>query len=176
MLLSFIIQKLVLNHFDYERAKKRADSYYPKKFFNYIEKHLGTGLNNKKVFLIGHSLGTLIIFEALQYISKYKKNINLHIEDIFFLGSAINSSEKKFEQDLTDTFRGKLFNFYSKKDLVLKYLRWAGAWGLNPIEFTSKKIINISNDYGHRDYLKKDNLKNLIRQKNVKRKTKLEFL
>ena len=36
MLLSFIIQKLVLNHFDYERAKKRADSYYPKKFFNLL--------------------------------------------------------------------------------------------------------------------------------------------
>jgi hypothetical protein len=173
---SYIINKCVLNHFDFKKADHRAKNYYPPKLFDYIAKNLGNQLEKKKVFLIGHSLGTVLIFEALEYFLRTGKKINFMIEDVFFLGSAINSKKRELVQGHLDFIQGRLFNFYSKKDMVLKYLRWKDdPYGLSPIEFPSEKIVNIENVNGHTQYLKKDNLKNLLRKKNVKRVTSLEF-
>lgn len=175
-ILSFLINYIILNHFDFKKADNRAKKYYPPKLFNYIKKSLGRQLEKKKVFLVGHSLGTVLIFEALEYYLRTGKKIDFMIEDVFFLGSAINSKKSELVQGHLDFIRGKLFNFYSKRDMVLKILRWKDdPYGLSPIEFPSKKIINIKTNYGHNDYFKDDNLKNLLRKKNVKRVTSLEF-
>ena len=174
-ILSYLINKILLNLYDFKKADHRAKNYYPPKLFDYIAKNLGRQLEKKKVFFVGHSLGTVLLYESLRYCLRNNKKINIDIEDVFFLGSAINSKKCEFDKGIIDTIGGKLFNFYSSEDKVLKYLKWDASYGLIPIKFQSDKIINIQNSHGHTDYLKDDNLKNLLRKKNVKRFTGLEF-
>jgi pimeloyl-ACP methyl ester carboxylesterase len=84
-----------------------------------------------KIRLMGHSLGTEVIMHALLILPKKPKAI----ESVYFFGSSIPANQLSENiVKMHKTVRGKIINYYSKNDDVLRY---ADRHGLieNPIGF-----------------------------------------
>ncbi|CDW87868.1 UNKNOWN [Stylonychia lemnae] len=88
--------------------------------------------NDKAITLIGHSLGTVIIFQVLNVLHHFYKQGNYKagriIHDVFLWGGAlVLTPQGKYEEiiqksKLCGVVNGKLSNVYSLKDYVLKYM------------------------------------------------------
>ncbi|EAS02844.2 hypothetical protein TTHERM_00353300 (macronuclear) [Tetrahymena thermophila SB210] len=120
--------------------------------------HKGNLFPNCSISLIGFSLGTQVIASCLH---EYKKLITFSqqpsmIASVVFMGGVVDINYIK-RTYLTEVVSHRVFNCYSKKDSVLKYLLKVVQFksvpiGLNPIEdlnnqSSQSKIINL--DFTH---------------------------
>ena len=130
---------------------------------------------DKQYILIGHSLGARVIYACL---ASLKTKDSCFIQDVHLLGGAVNNQciensdhAKGVNWDKLDqVVSGKIYNYYSKKDSVLKLLYKAVEslrfdFG-NPIgrnKILNSRIINIDvSSYisGHTEY--KSNLSKIL--------------
>lgn len=109
-----------------------------------------------KIRLMGHSLGSQVILNTLEYLAKKKQNIAI-IESAHFFGASITEdvpSSKKYGKILQTVVNKKIVNCYAPKDEVLfwankeKYVK--GPLGLNgaigkPISKYHQKLVKPKN-------------------------------
>jgi len=133
---------------------------YSKKLTQYIEQIYKKN-NNIKIHLYGHSLGANLILHTL--IQLYNKKIT--IESAYLLGGAANSDSLLWTQ--ANISCKKIYNFYSKQDLILQHLYQIAEVGkkpigLNPIQKKENKRFSTSSIYnfdvsefinGHSNYI-----------------------
>ena len=120
---------------NFTQAKKRAN-YFGKILANMIvsEKFF----KNKKITLVGHSLGCHFIKCCLKEIAENKdedfQGVDTKIDKIIFLGGATQIKDKK---RMTDIFKkvtkGNINNFYSKNDKALSIMQSRLVWGKKAI-------------------------------------------
>jgi hypothetical protein len=75
-----------------------------------------------KIRLMGHSLGSQVILSMVENLAK--KNHDKIIESVHFFGASITSdvpSSKKYGKLLDKVIRGKIVNYFSPTDEVLKW-------------------------------------------------------
>jgi len=93
--------------------------------------------------LIGHSLGSRVIFNCLNDLKANEKKI---IKDVHLLGGAVTNNKEKWSL-AENAIKNKIYNYYSKKDSVLKIAYKLGTFDNNPIGRTlinSRKSENIN--------------------------------
>lgn len=121
----------------------------------------------KRYFLLGHSMGARVIYYALQALAQSKIE-EPRIVDAHLLGGAISSSKEDWD-GFSSAVSGRINNYYSKKDDVLKILYNVGTLfgsdpiGRDPIQIKSQKVRNLNVTElvsGHMRY--KENLKEYI--------------
>jgi hypothetical protein len=102
--------------------------------------------NNEDGFtLMGHSLGTRVIYYALQALSTRK---DICIKDVFLLGGTVDRLDIEGWEKAAKAVSGNIFNCYSSNDAILKYLcQPANLFlskpiGLGPIDYKDNKINN----------------------------------
>lgn len=117
--------------------------------------------NQNGYILMGHSLGSRVIYYLLKALSDKKKSL---IKDVFLLGGAVDRKDTDGWRMALKAVNGNLINCYSLNDNTLKFLyRGANALlsspiGLGEIELNDKKIINknVSSIIGgHMEYKEK---------------------
>ena len=111
------------------------------------------------ISLVGYSLGARVIGYALEHLAKegcYGK-----IYDVYFMGGAIGKDRDIFQSNsLEKLVANNIFNYYSKKDLVLTYLYQTAELGdkpigLMPIESDHVRNIDVTDIIsGHLEYPK----------------------
>lgn len=127
--------------------------------------------DHKEFILIGHSLGARVIFNCLEHIKNSNKETN--ITEVHLLGGAVNSRLKKWNKT-TGKVKNKIYNYYSKNDLILKRLyslimidRF--PIGLKAINLPYFENIDSTADIsGHTEYIQNFHL---LKQKNQKQLT-----
>lgn len=98
--------------------------------------------------LMGNSLGCRVVYYALSALSTRSTRQGRCIKDVYLLGGAMDGGDRKGWRAAAKAIKGKIYNCYSGKDRVLRYLyRPANAWlsrpiGLGPIAYAAKKIAN----------------------------------
>lgn len=108
--------------------------------------------------LLGHSLGARVLFYTLLNLSTAARP---RVADVYMFGGAVDRLDDESWALAASAVTGKIYNFYSANDSVLKYL-YQGAnallsdpIGFGPITCTDERIINIDvTDMvsGHLDY------------------------
>ena len=93
---------------------------------------------------MGFSLGTKVIFEALEYLSSIPDHAKSHIQNVYLLGGAIENIPGRFNQAV-GVPKARIVNCYSKEDSALSKIYGiirsrAPAIGISPI--LSPKIEN----------------------------------
>ena len=120
---------------NFTQAKKRAN-YFGKILANMIisEKFF----KNKKITLVGHSLGCHFIKCCIKEMAENKDeefqgNEN-KIEKIIFLGGATQiKNNQRWGGIFKKVTKGNIWNFYSKKDKALWIMQTKLVWGKKPI-------------------------------------------
>ena len=120
---------------NFTQAKKRAN-YFGKVLANMIisEKFF----KNKKITLVGHSLGCHFIKCCIKEIAENKDedfqgNTN-KIDKIIFLGGATQiKNNKRWKDIFNKVTKCNVSNFYSKKDKALWIMQTKLVWGKKPI-------------------------------------------
>jgi len=124
--------------------------------------------------LMGSSLGARVIFTALNGLAT-RKNAKPKIKDVYLLGGAVDRMDERGWDDAAKAVEGKIYNCYSRNDMVLKVLyRTANAFISNPagignIESNSDKIENVDVSdlvHGHMQY--KENFGQILERINGK--------
>jgi len=120
---------------NFTQAKKRAN-YFGKILANMIvsEKFF----KNKKITLVGHSLGSHFIKCCLKEIAENKdedfQGVDIKIDKIIFLGGATQIKDKKRWTDIfKKVTKGNINNFYSKNDKALSIMQSKLVWGKKAI-------------------------------------------
>ena len=120
---------------NFTQAKKRAN-YFGKILANMIisEKFF----KNKKITLVGHSLGCHFIKCCIKEIAENKdddfQGNNNKIDKIIFLGGATQIKNNKRWRDIfKKVTKCNIYNFYSKKDKALWIMQTKLVWGKKPI-------------------------------------------
>jgi hypothetical protein len=96
--------------------------------------------------LMGHSLGARVIYYMLEALSTTK---NANINDVYLLGGAVGLDNSPDWDAAVSAVSGNIFNVYSTRDDVLRYLyQGANAFlsrpiGLGPIRSSSSKLKNL---------------------------------
>lgn len=72
-----------------------------------------------RIRLIGHSLGTEVIFSTIKKLAADSKNSNI-IESVYFFGSSLESNFAKSNKSLQKVVRNKIINYYCPTDQVLE--------------------------------------------------------
>ncbi len=90
-----------------------------------------------KIRLMGHSLGSQVILNTIEYLAKKKKNTGI-IESAYFFGASITEdipSSKKYGKILQNIINKKIVNHYAPTDEVLNWTNMEkyvnGPLGLN---------------------------------------------
>jgi hypothetical protein len=132
---------------DFRYFESRAQV-YGKEFKRHIA-HI-KGVFKYPINFIAHSLGTMIVFNALTH-NDWEK---YHINDVIFLGGTVDVNSDKWEQLLTN-IEGYLYNGYSKKDKILLLVPdLKKRIGRNRIEYKSQQLVNrCYPSFKHEDYL-----------------------
>lgn len=112
------------------------------------------------ISLLGYSLGSRVIAYALQYLNENKHYGKVY--NVYFLGGAVRNDFDIFRDgNINKVVANKVFNAYSRKDLVLAYLYRVVELGdepigLSPIEKYGVHDIDVTNIVGgHCQYAKK---------------------
>jgi hypothetical protein len=79
--------------------------------------------------LIGHSLGSRVIYNCLDNLKTSEKKI---INDVHLLGGAVSNNIGKWSL-AENAVKNKIYNYYSKKDTVLQIAYKLGTLDNNPI-------------------------------------------
>lgn len=117
--------------------------------------------SRKKIYLIGHSLGSKVIHESL-LTGKWSK---INLWNVVYLASAVkrNNDQNKHNEEfgrVLSQIRGKLFNFYSYRDLALKVLKIKRIGleriiGINKKQIEGgEKIVDVNSKLRHIQYTK----------------------
>jgi hypothetical protein len=116
--------------------------------------------------LMGHSLGARVIFYLL--LALHQKGTDPSpVKEVYFFGGAVGRKKSKKWEKAVNTVEGKIINYYSENDTVLKVLYSTAQAltskpiGLGEIELHHKRIINKNVSAivkGHMSY--KESLKN----------------
>ena len=119
----------------FTQAKKRAN-YFGKILANMIASE--KFFKNKKITLVGHSLGCHFIKCCIKEIAENQdedfKGLKNKIERIIFLGGATQiKNNKRWSDIFRSVTKGNVYNFYSKKDNALKIMQSWIVWGKKPI-------------------------------------------
>lgn len=112
--------------------------------------------------LIGHSLGARVIYHTLRNLAEHKEQKLLKevICDVHLLGGAVGNCRENWKKT-TKCVQGRIYNYYSKNDLVLDVLYRLGTIfsnepiGISPIPKT-RNIVNrnvTSHVFGHMDFI-----------------------
>lgn len=118
-------------------------------------------LYRKDVILIGHSLGARMIFYVLRGLSELE--FHYKIEECHLLGGAINNRKNNWLK-VNRLVEGSIYNYFSKKDNILKTLYPMGTFNFKPIgrhPIKTPKVININVTNlvsGHSQFIPKFNL------------------
>lgn len=107
---------------------------------------------NTKIRLIGHSLGTEVIFSTLKKLATKPNNSNI-IESIYFFGSSLENNFahlNKAGKILQKVVKNKILNYYCPTDQVLKQshqegivknpLGYLGSSGKTVKKFMQKRV------------------------------------
>lgn len=132
---------------------------------------------DEKYILVGHSLGARVIYSCLSALNTKDQQ---YIQDVHLLGGAVSSLCSQDESDIgkpnwysiENSVSGKIYNYYSLNDNVLKYLYSAGEGvkldfqspiGRNKINNPKILNIDVSSDIsGHTKY--KESLESIIKK------------
>lgn len=112
---------------------------------------------NQDIILCGHSLGSRVIYYALEYLSNHEIHTS-NITEIHLLGGAVGNKASDWKSVKKFT-NAKIYNYYSSNDDVLKYLYNIGTIfqsepiGRHEIDVNSIKNINTTTRVdGHSGY------------------------
>ncbi|OCH95558.1 DUF726-domain-containing protein [Obba rivulosa] len=111
-------------------------------------------LGNRPVTLVGYSLGALLIFEALRYLSTLPPSETAYlIQDVYLFGAPIATDEAAWAA-VRRVVAGRLVNGYGSNDYVLAVLsrvsdvRW-GVAGLQPVQVKGVENVSCEEVDGH---------------------------
>ncbi|TMX41253.1 hypothetical protein DA100_08095 [Vibrio sp. Hep-1b-8] len=100
----------------------------------------------QKFNLVGHSLGCRVIFYTLMALGTKS---NKYINDVVLLGGAVGKDDKESWLNALSTIDGRLYNCYSKQDMILKRLyecvnaKLSEPIGYYPIPIEDERLVNI---------------------------------
>ena len=111
-------------------------------------------LGNRPVTLVGYSLGSLVVFEALQYLASLPpgETIGL-VQDIYIFGAPVSVQTSSWTS-ARRVVAGRLVNGYSRNDYVLAILarlsdvKWNVA-GLQPVCVQGVEDVECTDVDGH---------------------------
>lgn len=109
---------------------------------------------NRPVTLAGYSLGSLVIFEALQYLSQLPVSECFGIiQDVFLFGTPVAADPKVWVK-IRRIVAGRLVNGYANDDYVLAVLSRAAnaSWrvaGLGEVEVQGVENVHCEEVVGH---------------------------
>lgn len=111
-------------------------------------------LGNRPITLVGYSLGSLVIFEALQYLASLPPSDTAHlIQDVYLFGAPISTQEGPWAA-VRRVVTGRLINGYGSQDYVLAVLSrisnvsWKVA-GLQQVDVQGVENVECSFVDGH---------------------------
>jgi len=109
---------------------------------------------NRPVTLVGYSLGSVVIFEALKYLASLPPSESFHlIEDVYLYGSPISNSTATWSS-IRRIVSGRLVNGYTSEDYVLAIVSrvsnvsW-GMAGLQPVDVMGVENVECKGVDGH---------------------------
>ncbi|KAF5315713.1 hypothetical protein D9611_004886 [Ephemerocybe angulata] len=111
-------------------------------------------LGNRPVTLVGYSLGSLVIYEALLELAARAPSQTLHlIQDVYLFGSPVPADPDNWAK-IRRVVTGRVVNGYSDRDYVLAVLSRAAdaTWnvaGLEPVAVKGVENMNCSEVTGH---------------------------
>ncbi|KAL0581565.1 hypothetical protein V5O48_000494 [Marasmius crinis-equi] len=109
---------------------------------------------NRPVSLVGYSLGSLVIVEALKYLAALPPSETSHlIEDVYLFGTPATTNPEIWSS-IRRLVAGRIVNGYSDGDYVLGVLSRASSanWkvaGLEPIDVVGVESVQFSEVNGH---------------------------
>ncbi|KZT11351.1 DUF726-domain-containing protein [Laetiporus sulphureus 93-53] len=111
-------------------------------------------LGNRAVTLVGYSLGSMVIFEALQFLATLPPSQTCHlIQDVYLFGAPVSSDEVSWTA-VRRVVAGRLVNGYSSNDYILAVLSrvsnmsW-GVAGLVPVSVKGVENVSCASVDGH---------------------------
>ncbi|KAI1795907.1 hypothetical protein LXA43DRAFT_693932 [Ganoderma leucocontextum] len=114
-------------------------------------------LGNRPITLVGYSLGSIVIFEALQHLASLPPAQTLGlVQDVYLFGSPIPVDRTQWAA-IRRVVSGRLVNGYGKDDYVLAVLARASgmSWdvaGLTPVELQGVENVACDGVDGHRKW------------------------
>lgn len=120
---------------------------------------------NKKISLMGHSLGARVIYNTLLKL----KDMDLQVEEVYLMGGAVCRADKVAWANVLSSVKNRVFNFYSVHDDILKNLYQTTMISEKPIglgeieyyKYTDLKMAELINVdvsdlvKGHKEYKNK---------------------
>lgn len=113
-------------------------------------------LGNRPITLVGYSLGSLVIFEALQYLASIlpsQTQVAGLIQDVYLFGAPVPADESAWAS-VRRLVSGRLVNGYATEDYVLAVLArisdmsW-GVAGLQPVQVRGVENVECKDVDGH---------------------------
>ena len=111
-------------------------------------------LGNRPITLVGYSLGSLVIFPALEHLATLPPSETASlVQDVFLLGSPVPVQASQWAS-ARRVVAGRLVNGYSKRDYVLAVLARLseGSWGvagLQPVDVSGVENVECEDVDGH---------------------------
>lgn len=111
---------------------------------------------HKNFILVGHSLGSRVIYNCLTYL--IERGLDSNIQEVHLLGGAVGSDKTKWSSK-TLIVKNKIYNYFSENDSVLKIAYRASMLTKHPIglsKIENRKVINIDTSRlikGHTEYI-----------------------
>lgn len=113
-------------------------------------------LGNRPITLVGYSLGSLVIFEALQHLANLlpsQTQVAGLVQDVYLFGAPVPADESAWAS-VRRVVSGRLVNGYATEDYVLAVLarisdmRW-GVAGLQPVQVQGVENVECKEVDGH---------------------------
>lgn len=102
-------------------------------------------LGNRPVTLVGYSLGSTVIFEALQHLASLPPKKTAHlIQDVYLFGSPISTDPRNWSA-ARRLVSGRLVNGYGKDDYVLAVLSRVSNVSWNVAGLTRVEVQGVEN-------------------------------
>lgn len=111
-------------------------------------------LGSRPITLVGYSLGSLVIFEALQYLASLPAAQTLGlVQDVYLFGSPITADPSQWAA-IRRVVAGRVVNGYGKDDYILAVLSRASdmSWnvaGMGPVELQGVENVACDQVDGH---------------------------
>ncbi len=111
-------------------------------------------LGSRPITLVGYSLGSLVIFEALQHLASLPPSETFGlVQDVYLFGSPVPADRAQWAA-IRRVVAGRLVNGYGKNDYILAILarvsdmNWSVA-GLGPVELQGVENVACDEVDGH---------------------------
>ncbi|KAK7693545.1 hypothetical protein QCA50_003114 [Cerrena zonata] len=102
-------------------------------------------LGNRPVTLVGYSLGSLVVFEALQHLASLPPEKTAHlIQDVYLFGSPISTDPRTWSA-ARRVVSGRLVNGYGKDDYILAVLSRVSNASWNVAGLTAVEVQGVEN-------------------------------